>query len=187
MDEEKIKIAVSMILEAIGEDPAREGLKETPARVAKMYQELFKGLGQDPADYLKVSFADQHEEMVLLKNIPLYSICEHHLLPFIGRAHVAYIPQAGRIVGLSKLARVVETLSRRPQVQERLTTEIAEVITATLSPRGVAVVIEAEHMCMSLRGVQKPGVLTVTSAVRGIFRENEATRAEALTFIKGGG
>ena len=185
MDEEKIKTAVRMILEAVGEDPEREGLKETPRRVASMYAELFKGMVEDPADFLKVSFADQHDEMVMLKDIPLYSICEHHLLPFIGRAHVAYIPQAGRIVGLSKLARVVEALSRRPQVQERLTTQVAEVITDVLEPRGTLVIIEAEHMCMSLRGVQKPGVLTITSAVRGIFRENDATRAEALSFIRG--
>lgn len=185
MDIVKIETAVRMMLEGIGEDPEREGLKETPRRVASMYAELFKGLKEDAADYLKVSFADEHDEMVLLKGIPLYSICEHHLLPFIGHAHVAYIPQVGRIVGLSKLARVVETLSRRPQVQERLTTQIAEVITDVLEPRGVLVIIEAEHMCMSLRGVQKPGILTVTSAVRGIFRENEATRAEALAFVKG--
>jgi GTP cyclohydrolase IA len=184
VNHEKIERAVRMILEAVGEDPEREGLRDTPKRVAAMYGELFKGLHVDPAEYLKVSFDDQHEEMVLLRDIPLYSICEHHLLPFIGRAHVAYIPQMGKIVGLSKLARVVETLSRRPQVQERLTTQIAEVVTTVLEPRGVLVVIEAEHMCMSLRGVKKPGVLTITSAVRGIFRENEATRAEALSFIK---
>lgn len=185
MDIQKIETAVRMMLEAVGEDPDREGLLDTPKRVAHMYAELFKGMVEDPADFLKVSFADRHDEMVMLKDIPLYSTCEHHLLPFIGRAHIAYIPQAGRIVGLSKLARVVEALSRRPQVQERLTTQIAEAITNVLEPRGTLVVIEAEHMCMSLRGVQKPGVQTITSAVRGIFRENEATRAEALSFIKG--
>lgn len=184
MDNQKIEQAVRMILEAIGEDPDREGLRQTPERVAKMYAEIFKGMERDPAADLEVHFTDKHEEMVLLKDIPLYSFCEHHLLPFVGYAHVAYIPEAGRIVGLSKLARVVETISRRPQVQERLTTEIAEVITRTLKPRGVVVVIEAEHMCMSLRGVKKPGILTITSAVRGIFRERQATRAEAFALIK---
>lgn len=185
MDSKKIEKAVTMILEAIGEDPNRDGLKETPRRVASMYAELFKGTLQDPAEHLKVAFADKHDEMILLKDIPLYSICEHHLLPFIGHAHVAYIPDDGRIVGLSKLARVVEALSRRPQIQERLTTQIAEVINESLNPRGVIVVIEAEHLCMSLRGVRKPGVQTITSAVHGIFRKNQATRAEALGFIKG--
>lgn len=185
MDLEKLEQAVKMILEAIGEDPSRPGLKDTPKRVARMYAELFKGLQEEPEQYLQVAFADRHEEMVLLKNIALYSICEHHLLPFIGKAHVGYIPQNGRLVGISKLARVVETLSRRPQVQERLTTQIADVIEKVLQPRGVVVVLEAEHMCMSLRGVQKPGVLTITSAVRGIFRQREATRAEAFSLITG--
>jgi GTP cyclohydrolase I len=185
MDEAKIKSAVRMILEGIGEDPDREGLRDTPQRVASMYLEFFQGLDEDPAEYMKVSFAEGHDEMVVLKDIPLYSICEHHLLPFIGKAHVAYVPQKGKIVGLSKLARVVEALSRRPQVQERLTTQVAEVIMDTLEPRGVLVVIEAEHMCMSLRGVRKPGVVTITSAVRGIFREKVATRTEALSLIKG--
>ncbi len=184
MDEAKIRTAVKMILEGIGEDPQREGLRDTPQRVAKMYMEFFQGLNKDPAEYMTAAFAEDHDEMVVLKGIPLYSMCEHHLLPFIGKAHVAYIPQNGKIVGLSKLARVVETLSRRPQVQERLTSQIAEVIKETIEPRGVFVVIEAEHMCMSLRGVKKPGVMTITSAVRGIFRENVATRAEALSFIK---
>ena len=174
-----------MSLEAIGEDPEREGLRETPDRVASMYLEFFQGLNEDPAKFLEVHFGDKHDEMVLLKDIPLYSMCEHHLLPFIGRAHVAYIPQFGKIVGLSKLARVVDALSRRPQLQERLTSQIAEVIMDSLDPRGALVVIEAEHMCMSLRGVRKPGVITVTSAVRGIFRESKATRAEALSLIKG--
>lgn len=185
MDEDKIKQAVRMILEGIGEDPDREGLLQTPRRVARMYLEFFQGMNEDPADYLNVSFEEGHDEMVLLKDIPLYSMCEHHLLPFIGRAHVAYIPQGGQIVGISKLARVVDTLARRPQVQERLTTQIAEAIMESLDPRGVLVVIEAEHMCMSLRGVKKPGVQTITSAVRGIFREKVATRSEALTLIKG--
>lgn len=183
MDKEKIQQAVTMIIEAIGEDPQREGLKRTPERVAEMYAEVFKGIDKDPAVDLEVYFTDKHEEMVLLKGIPLYSFCEHHLLPFVGQAHVAYIPTNGRIVGLSKLARVVETISRRPQVQERLTTEIAEVVTKALKPRGVVVVVEAEHMCMSLRGVKKPGIKTITSAVRGIFRERQATRAEAFSLI----
>lgn len=185
MDLKKLEAAVKLILEAIGEDPNRPGIKDTPQRVARMYAEMFKGLQENPADYLKVAFTDQHEEMVLLKNIALYSMCEHHLLPFIGKAHVGYIPQGGRLVGISKLARVVESLSRRPQVQERLTTQIADVIEESLNPRGVVVVLEAEHMCMSIRGVQKPGVLTVTSAVRGIFRQKEATRAEAFSLITG--
>ncbi len=186
MDEDKIKKAVKLILEAIGEDVEREGLKGTPDRVARMYKEIFKGIGKDPKADLEVYFTDKHEEMILLKDIPLYSFCEHHLLPFIGYAHVAYIPDQGKIVGLSKLARVVETLSRRPQVQERLTTEIAETIVSAMNPRGVLVVIEAEHMCMSIRGVKKPGVTTITSAVRGIFRERKATRSEALSLIRGG-
>ncbi len=184
MDKKKIAAAVKSILEAIGEDPNREGLKRTPERVANMYEEVFKGIEMDPAKDLEVYFTDKHEEMVLLKNIPLYSFCEHHLLPFVGRAHVAYIPTKGRIVGLSKIARVVETIASRPQVQERLTTEIAETITKALKPRGVVVVVEAEHMCMSIRGVKKPGILTTTSAVRGIFRERPATRAEAFSLIK---
>lgn len=186
MDTKKIEQAVRMILEAIGENPDREGLQKTPERVAKMYAELFTGIGKDPSADLEVYFTDKHEEMVLLKNIPLQSICEHHLLPFVGRAHVAYIPTAGRIVGLSKLARVVDTISKRPQLQERLTTEIAEVISNALKPRGVVIVVEAEHMCMSLRGVKKPGILTTTSAVRGIFRESQATRAEAFALIRSG-
>lgn len=183
MDKKKIAAAIKSILEAIGEDPDREGLKRTPERVANMYAEVFRGIEMDPAKDLEVYFTDKHEEMVLLKNIPLYSFCEHHLLPFVGRAHVAYIPTMGRIVGLSKIARVVETIASRPQVQERLTTEIAETITKTLKPRGVVVVVEAEHMCMSIRGIKKPGILTTTSAVRGIFRDRPATRAEAFSLI----
>ena len=183
MDTKKIEKAVTMILEAIGEDPSREGLKGTPERVARMYEEVFKGMEQDPEKDLEVYFTEKHEEMVLLTDIPLYSFCEHHLLPFVGKAHVAYIPSDGRIVGLSKLSRVVETVSRRPQLQERLTTEVAEVITRKLKPRGVVVVIEAEHMCMTVRGVRKPGILTITSAVRGIFRERPATRAEVFALI----
>jgi GTP cyclohydrolase I len=186
IDEEKIQIAVKMILEAVGEDTEREGLRDTPLRVAKMYSELFSGLHRDPKDELEVYFNEDHEEMVLVRDIPFYSMCEHHLLPFMGRAHVAYIPRKGRLTGLSKLARVVETVSKRPQLQERITSEIADTIMEVLNPHGVAVVIEAEHMCMSMRGVRKPGAITVTSAVRGIFRTNEASRAEVLSLIKKG-
>ncbi|NPV44879.1 MAG: GTP cyclohydrolase I FolE, partial [Firmicutes bacterium] len=182
----KIQIAVKMILEAVGEDTEREGLRDTPLRVAKMYSELFSGLHRDPKDELEVYFNEDHEEMVLVRDIPFYSMCEHHLLPFMGRAHVAYIPRNGRLTGLSKLARVVETVSKRPQLQERITSEIADTIMEVLNPHGVAVVIEAEHMCMSMRGVRKPGAITVTSAVRGIFRTNEASRAEVLSLIKKG-
>jgi GTP cyclohydrolase I len=183
MDLEKIEAAVRQILEAIGEDPDREGLRDTPSRYAKMCQEVFSGIGQDPAEHLEVCFTEQHEEMVLVKDIPLYSFCEHHLLPFYGKAHVAYIPKKGKVTGLSKLARVVELFAKRPQLQERLTSQIADSIMTNLKPLGVIVVIEAEHMCMTLRGVKKPGSKTLTSAVRGIFRTQEATRAEALSLI----
>lgn len=183
MDKKKIEKAIKLILEAIGEDPKRTGLVRTPARVAAMYEEVFAGLGKDPGKVLQVSVGEGHDEIVLVKDIPLYSICEHHLLPFLGKAHVAYIPQGKRVTGLSKLARVVDILSRRPQLQERLTTSIADTLMKGLRPRGVLVVIEAEHLCMSMRGVKKPGALTVTSAVRGIFKENEKTRAEALNLI----
>lgn len=169
------------ILEAIGEDPDRDGVKRTPERVADMYAEIFAGLGRDPTEELKVVFDADHDEMIMVKDIPLASLCEHHLLPFLGQAHVAYIPnEAGQITGLSKIARVVDLLSKRPQVQERLTTQITNAIELALQPRGVLVVIEAEHLCMTMRGVKKPGSQTVTSAVRGIFRDNEATRAEAI-------
>lgn len=174
-----------MILEAIGEDPEREGLLNTPQRVAKMYEEIFKGVGIDPSRHLQVLFTEQHDEMVLVKDIPLYSMCEHHLLPFYGQAHVAYIPRKGKITGLSKLARVVDEYASRPQLQERLTSQIADSINERLQPWGVIVVIEAEHFCMTMRGVKKPGSLTVTSAVRGIFETNPASRAEALALIKG--
>lgn len=184
MDGTKIEKAIYDILEAIGEDPARTDLVETPKRVAEMYEEVFYGVGKDPAQELEVILEQKHDEIVLLKGIPLYSICEHHLLPFLGRAHVAYIPKDGRVTGLSKLARVVDILSSRPQVQERLTAQVAEIIMSKLKPRGCMVVVEAEHMCMSMRGVRKPGTLTVTSAVRGIFQENEKTRAEALALMK---
>ncbi|MDD2420539.1 MAG: GTP cyclohydrolase I FolE [Heliobacteriaceae bacterium] len=184
MDEEKIAKAVRMILEAIGEDPDREGLAGTPKRVARMYQEILGGLQEDPREHLGVLFTEAHEEMVLIKDIPVYSLCEHHLLPFYGLAHVAYIPKTGHITGLSKLARVVEGYSRRPQLQERLTTQVADSIMEVLNPRGVLVVIEAEHMCMTMRGVKKPGSRTITSAVRGIFRTNKATRNEAFSLIR---
>jgi GTP cyclohydrolase IA len=184
VDEARIEQAVRSILEAIGEDPERNGLVQTPERVAKMYAEIFGGLHQDPAEELKVVFEAGHDEMIMIRDLPLYSLCEHHLIPFMGSTHVAYIPnEKGQITGLSKLARVVDILARRPQVQERLTTQIADVIENALEPRGVLVVIEAEHLCMSMRGIQKPGSQTVTSAVRGIFRDNEATRAEAMNFI----
>ena len=183
MDKKKIEKAVRDILEAIGEDPKRKDLLETPKRVAEMYEEIFAGINCDPEKELEVILDQKHHEIVLLKGIPLYSVCEHHLLPFIGKAHVAYIPKNGRVTGLSKLARVVDILSKRPQVQERLTTQIAEIIMAKLKPLGVMVVIEAEHLCMSMRGVRKSGTLTVTSAVRGIFKENEKTRSETLALI----
>lgn len=184
VDKPRIERAVREILEAIGEDPDRDGLARTPARVAEMYEEIFVGIGVDAAEELSVRFDAGHDEMIMVRAIPLYGNCEHHLVPFVGRAHVAYIPnESGQITGLSKLARVVEVLARRPQVQERLTTQIADAIEKALEPRGVLVVIEAEHFCMTMRGVQKPGSETVTSAVRGIFRTNEKTRAEAMSFI----
>jgi len=185
MDKNKIKKAVVDILEAIGENPKRKDLLATPERVADMYEEIFSGIKQDAKKELEVVLEQKHHEIVLLKGIPLYSVCEHHLLPFIGKANVAYIPKGGRVTGLSKIARVVDILSKRPQVQERLTTQIADVIMSKLKPLGVMVVLEAEHLCMSMRGVKKPGASTVTSAVRGIFKENPKTRSEALSLIKG--
>ena len=185
MDKKKIKRAIRGILEAIGEDPNRSDLKKTPERVADMYEEIFSGISKDPSKELEVLLGEKHDEIVLLKAIPLYSVCEHHLLPFIGRAHIAYLPKNNRVTGLSKLARVVEILSKRLQVQERLTTEIADILMKKLKPLGVFVVIEAEHLCMSMRGIKKPGILTVTSAVRGIFKENQKTRTETLALIKG--
>jgi GTP cyclohydrolase I len=184
MDKKKITKAVRDILEAVGENPERKDLLDTPGRVAEMYEEIFSGIRQDPQKELEVVLDQKHEEIVLLKGIPLYSVCEHHLLPFIGKAHIAYIPKQGRVTGLSKLARVVDILAKRPQVQERLTTQIADMITHKLKPQGCMVIIEAEHLCMSMRGIRKPGVLTVTSAVRGIFKRNEKTRAETLALIK---
>lgn len=182
-DYKKIERAVRMILEAVGEDPDREGLKETPKRVAKMYDEVFAGLRQDPKDVMKV-FADEgHDEMVMLKDIPFYSMCEHHLLPFAGKAHVCYIPSKGRLSGISKLARIVDLFSRRPQVQERLTGQVADTIMRLLGAQGVLVVLEAEHFCMTMRGVRKAGSRMVTSAVRGAFEDNDITRSEALALI----
>ncbi|MDZ4166077.1 MAG: GTP cyclohydrolase I FolE [Coriobacteriia bacterium] len=186
MDREKIEQGVRLILEGVGEDPSREGLLDTPRRVADMYGEIFAGLGKNPAEHFCVTFNEGHQEMVLIRDIPLYSVCEHHLLPFLGRAHVAYIPgKHGRICGLSKIARVVDVFAKRPQVQERLTSQIADTLVEHLDPTGVLVVIEAEHLCMSMRGIQKPGAVTTTSAVRGIFERNAATRAEAMSLIKG--
>ena len=184
MDREKIEQGVRLILEGIGEDPDREGLVKTPERVAKMYEEVFAGMDQDPAELFEVTFDEHHEEMVLVRDIPFYSMCEHHLVPFFGMAHVAYIPAAdGRICGLSKLARLVDVYAKRPQVQERLTSQIADTLVDQLHPQGAIVVLEAEHMCMSMRGVKKPGARTTTSAVRGIFETSQATRNEALSLI----
>ncbi|WP_183192587.1 GTP cyclohydrolase I FolE [Brevibacillus fluminis] len=184
VDHEKIKQAVRMILEAVGEDPDREGLLDTPKRVAKMYAEAFEGLRVDEEQYFETIFSENHEELVLVKDIPFYSMCEHHLVPFFGKAHVAYIPKGGRVVGLSKLARAVETVSRRPQLQERITSTVADAIMKKLQPHGVLVVVEAEHMCMTMRGVKKPGAKTVTSAARGTFETDTAQRAEVLSLIK---
>ena len=184
IDKKKIEQAVLTIIEAIGEDPKREGLKGTPRRIAEMYSELFVGLSVDPKEELAIGFDEGHHEMVILRDIPFYSMCEHHLLPFFGMAHVGYIPK-GRIVGASKLARAVEILAKRPQLQERLTSQIAEAVVEALAPNGVGVVIEAEHMCMTLRGVKKPGSKIVTSAMRGLFRTNPATRAEFMSLVQG--
>ena len=184
MDQAKIEEGVRLILEGIGEDPDREGLQKTPERVAKMYQEVFAGLDEDPATHFETTFDEHHEEMVLVLDIPFYSMCEHHLAPFFGKAHVAYIPAAdGRICGLSKLARLVDVFAKRPQVQERLTSQIADTLIEQLHPQGVIVVLEAEHLCMSMRGVKKAGAKTTTSAVRGVFERSQATRAEALSLI----
>src|SRR5690242_3887604 len=182
-DVARLRKAVREIIQAVGEDPAREGLRETPRRVADMYAELFSGLSQDPADVLRVGFEEGHQEMVLVKDIPFFSMCEHHFLPFHGVAHIGYIPN-GRVVGLSKLARALEILARRPQLQERLTSQLADVIMSTLEPAGVAIVIEADHLCMTMRGIRKPGSKTVTSAMRGVFRRGPATRAEFMALIK---
>ncbi len=184
MDREKIIKGVRLILEGIGEDPDRPGLKDTPRRIADLYEEIFSGLESDAEEILVPIEGESHDEMVLLKDIPFYSVCEHHLLPFIGKAHLAYVPSGGRIVGLSKLARALEHFAKRPQVQERLTTQLADMIMEKLKPKGAMVIIDAEHLCMSMRGVKKPNARTVTSAVRGIFRTKESTRVEFLELIK---
>jgi GTP cyclohydrolase IA len=185
VDLARIAAAVRELLAAVGEDPDRDGLRGTPARVARMYAEIFSGLLEDPGQHLAATFEADHDELVLVRDIQLYSVCEHHLLPWIGKAHVAYIPgEDGRVTGLSKLARLVEGYARRPQVQERLTAQVADTLVRVLEPRGVLVVVEAEHLCMSMRGVQKPGAMTVTSAVRGHFLTSAAARAEVLGFIQ---
>jgi len=183
IDLARIQRAVREIIEAIGEDPEREGLRDTPRRIANMYAEIFSGINCDPASVLQVTFEEDHQEMVILRDIPFYSMCEHHFLPFHGVAHVGYIPR-GRILGISKIARVVELLARRPQLQERLTGQIADALMQSVEPQGVAVVIEAEHLCMTMRGIKKPGSTVVTSANRGIFREKPVTRDEFLSLIR---
>lgn len=183
-DVNKIEQAVKMILEAIGEDPEREGLLDTPKRVAKMYQEVFDGLGKDPKEYFETVFHENHDEVVLVKDIPFYSMCEHHLVPFFGHAHVAYIPRDGVVAGLSKLARAVETTARRPQLQERITSTVADAMMEMLNPIGVYVIIEAEHMCMTMRGIKKPGSKTITTVARGIYEHDDVKRAEILSLLK---
>lgn len=184
MDLKKIEEGVRLILEGIGEDPERAGLRETPKRVARMYEEIFAGLNTSVEEILQHIEGESHDELVLVKDIPFYSICEHHLLPFIGKAHVAYIPSGGKIVGLSELTRAVEVFAKRPQMQERLTAQLADLIMDRLKPKGTMVIIDAEHLCMSMRGIKKPGARTVTSAVRGIFRSKQSTREELLELIK---
>ena len=186
VDLEKVERATRMLLEGLGEDPERPGLAETPRRVARMWEELVAGMDQSAEEIMKAITVEDYDELILLRDIPLVSVCEHHLVPFIGRAHVAYLPTPGRVTGLSKLARIVELEARKLQVQERLTAAIADDIMKTLRPRGVMVVIEAEHLCMTIRGARKPGAVTVTSVVRGLFRENEATRTEALALLRNG-
>ncbi len=184
LDEENIKKSVESIIEAIGENPKREGLLETPRRFAEMYAELFAGMDKDPVEELKVGYELGHREMVILKDIPFYSMCEHHLLPFYGAVHIGYIPnKEGRVVGISKLARVVEIIAKRPQIQERMATDIADAIVKGLNPDGVGVVIQAEHMCMTMRGIKKPGASVITSALRGIFRSRADSRAEFFSLI----
>lgn len=184
MDKEKIKKAVREILLAVGENPDREGLIDTPRRIADMYEEIFSGLNEDATNHLKTVFTeDKHEELVLVKDIPFYSTCEHHLVPFFGVAHIGYIPNSGKLTGLSKLARLVDTLAKKPQLQERLTSEVADSVMKILEPLGVIVVVEAEHMCMTMRGIKKPGSKTVTSAIRGIFKTDHRSRNEALSLI----
>jgi GTP cyclohydrolase IA len=186
VDTARVERLIAELLEALGEDPSRDGLVATPRRMAAMFDELFSGVETDPATYLTVTFAAEHDEMVMVRDIPFTSLCEHHMVPFIGKAHVAYIPgEDGRITGLSKLARLVDGYARRLQVQERMTTQIADTLEQELEPRGVLVVVEAEHLCMAMRGVRKPGTLTITSAVRGLFRDDPRTRSEAMAFVHG--
>lgn len=188
MDKQRIEKAVKEILLAIGEDPEREGLLETPSRVARMYEEIFSGLESDPEQHLKIFHEpQQHNELVLVRDIPLYSVCEHHLLPFVGKAHIAYIPDKGKIIGLSKFARIVDCFARRPQVQERLTAQIADFLYENMEPLGVAVVIEAEHLCMTMRGARAAGATTMTSALRGSMRSDAKTRSEVMALLTGGG
>lgn len=186
VDHARIQAAIREILLAVGEDPDREGLRDTPARVARMYAEMFSGLREDPRVHLRKTFPQQYNEIVLVKDVTFASMCEHHLLPFTGKAHVAYLP-LGKIVGLSKLARVVESLSRQPQVQERMTEQLADLLMEELQPRGVAVIIEASHSCMTIRGIRKPGSVCTTSAMRGVFRDNASSRAELTALIYGPG
>ena len=185
MDRERIENAVRELLLAVGEDPDREGLQETPARVARMYEEIFRGLDTDPAQFLKIFSEEKNDEMVVVRDIPLYSMCEHHLLPFVGKAHIVYIPKEGKVIGLSKLARIVDCFARRPQLQERLTSQIADFLMERLEPRGVAVVIEAEHLCMTMRGARAAGAQTKTSALRGMIKSDARTRAEAMSLLNG--
>jgi GTP cyclohydrolase I len=186
MDHEKLVRGARLILEGIGEDADREGLRETPERIARMYEEVFAGLHQDPGESIRTVFTEEYDEVVLVKDIHFASMCEHHLLPFVGRAHTAYLP-TGKVLGISKLARAVEAYARRPQVQERLTNQIADLIEKIVEPRGVAVILEATHTCMTIRGIKKPGSAVVTSAMRGLFRSNVATRTELLSLIRGDG
>ena len=185
MDRERIENAVREILIAVGEDPDREGLLETPSRVARMYEEIFSGLETDPEKFLKVFSEEKNDEMVVVRDIPLYSMCEHHLLPFVGKAHIVYIPREGKVIGLSKLARSVDCFARRPQIQERLTSQIADFLMDRLEPHGVAVVIEAEHLCMTMRGARAAGAKTKTSALRGVMKSDARTRAEAMSLLNG--
>lgn len=186
MDKKRIEKAVREILLAVGEDPDREGLRETPKRVANMYEEIFSGLENDPRENLKIFNEGKNDDMVIVRDIPMYSMCEHHLLPFVGKAHIAYIPEGGKIIGLSKLARIVDNFAKRPQLQERLTGQVADFIEKELSPQGVAVVIEAEHLCMTMRGARAAGSVTQTSALRGLMRSDAKSRAEVMSLLQGG-
>lgn len=186
MDKERIENAVREILIAIGEDPDREGLIETPSRVARMYEEIFAGLSDNPERHLKLFNEGKNDEMVVVRDIPMYSMCEHHLLPFVGKAHIAYIPNNNKVIGLSKLARIVDNFSKRPQLQERVTAQVADFLEEHLSPKGVAVVIEAEHLCMTMRGARAAGAVTQTSALRGTMKSDARTRAEAMSLLLGG-